>query len=469
MLRTITIVSLLLFSTALYAETLDEAIKRFVPTATDTVADVAPTAEILIQAKAAVQAVLLVDPNNEEIKKIAELLETLVAGEIISEEDREELISRLAAFATANSAVYNSSEQHQLINRLIRAAVATLPVKMELMAYPTEVTSGGYSNLMWVSTQRNCQVAGLAVVAAGNMRVGPLNNDSRFSLTCDNGRGQTIKKTVSIKVRAPQKIVADRPATSLNSSKSQQSPQAIRYPVGVLKVVSATASGFQKLSNGESYGASNAIDGDLGKNSRWSQKGISSNVNDFEWITLDLGVERKINALRIAFFKYDQGRIYDYDISVSKDNKKWKRVVRNAKSSATRWTSKSFNSELARYVKVTLNSASDNTRWANLFEIEVLNQDGMKASKKVSLKWKPSQGNVEGYKVYFGTNRENTAKTRIRVLKNNSKGFNKSAPSVTLDSVKDLGLSEGDQACFSLRAINSSGQSDMSRPVCGIL
>ncbi len=468
MLRNIAAISLLLFSTALYAETLDEAIKRFVPTATDTIADVAPTVEVLIQAKAAVKAALLVDPNNEEIKKIAELLETLVAGEMISEEDREELISQLAAFATANSAVYNSSEQHRLINNAIRAAVATLPIKMELMAYPVEVKSGGYSNLMWVSTQKNCQVAGLTVVAAGNMRVGPLNSDSQFSLVCDNGRGQTSQKTVSIKVRAPQSIVTERPATSLNPSKSQKSSQAM-YPVGVLNVVSATASGFQKLSNGESYRASNVIDGSLNKNSRWSQKGISSNVNDFEWIKLDLGAERKINALRIAFFKYDQGRIYNYDISISKDNKKWKRVVRSAQSSATQWTSKSFSSEIGRYVKVTLNSASDNTGWANIFEIEVLNRDSMVASKKVNLKWKPSQGGVEGYKVYFGTTQENTAKTRIRVLKNNSQGFNKSAPSVTLDSVKDLGLREGDQACFSLRAINSTSQSGMSKPVCGIL
>jgi len=69
MLRNIAAISLLLFSTALYAETLDEAIKRFVPTATDTIADVAPTIEVLIQAKAAVKAALLVDPNNEEIKK----------------------------------------------------------------------------------------------------------------------------------------------------------------------------------------------------------------------------------------------------------------------------------------------------------------------------------------------------------------------------------------------------------------
>ncbi len=471
MLRNITAVSLLLFSTALYAETLDEAIKRFVPTATDTIADVAPTEEVLIQAKAAVKAALLVDPDNEEIKKIAELLETLVAGEIISEEDREDLISKLAAFATANSAVYNSSEQHQLINSAIRSAVATLPVKMALMAFPTVVLPGGYSNLMWVSTHRNCQITGpdldLAVVAAGNRRVGPLNNDSRFSLSCDNGKGGSNQKNILIKVRALQPTTTVRP-DSTTPPKFQKAPKTTTYPVGKLAIVSASSSGFQKLSNGESYNASKAIDGKLDKTSRWSQKGISSNAKDYEWITLDLGVKRKLDTLRIAFFKYDQGRIYDYDIAVSNDNKNWKTVVKSAKSSASRWTKKSFNSETAQYVKVILNSASDNTSWANLFEIEVWNQEGMAASKKATLKWKASKGNVEGYKIFFGSSKEDTKNIRINVLRSTSPGFNMSAPSVTYN-VNDLRVREGDQICFSIKAIGGSGQSDMSKPVCKVL
>ncbi len=474
MLKNITVVSLLLFSTALYAETLDEAIKRFVPAATDTIADVAPTEEILVQAKTAVKTALLVDPDNESIKSIAELLETIVAGEVISEEDREELISQLAAFATANSAVYNSAEQHLQINDAIQATIAILPTKMELLAFPTEVKSGGYSNLMWVATQKNCQIAGMSVVAAGNMRVGPLSNNSQFTLSCSNGLGQISQKTVSIRVSTPKPAVTERPVTSepLQNNKSpkpQGMPQTVEYPVGVLKAVSATASGFQKLSNGESYTALNAIDGDLSKNSRWSQKGISPNVNDSEWIALDLGAERKLNTLRIAFYKYDQGRIYDYDIAVSRDNKNWKTVVKNAKSAASRWTSQSFKAEIGQYVKVIINSASDGSSWANLFEIEVLNKDGGAVPKKVTLKWNASKGGAEGYKVYFGTTKENTGETRIRVLKDGSKGFNKSAPSITFDPVSDLGVSEGGQVCFSLRAINGAGQSDMSKPVCGIL
>ncbi|HEB63044.1 MAG TPA: hypothetical protein ENJ07_01035 [Gammaproteobacteria bacterium] len=472
MLKNITTVSLLLFSSTLYAETLDEAIKRFVPTATETIADVAPTEEILIQARSAVQAAQLVDPENEEIKKIARLLETIVAGVALSQEEREELISQIAAFATANSAVYSSTEKHQQINNAIQASIAALLTKMELMAFPTEISSGGYSNLMWVSTQNNCQLAGVTVAAAGTMRVGPLNSDTQFSLICSNEQGQSSQKSVKIKVVAPKPAVAERPASPEKPRKEprpQQAPQNKNYPTGVLKIVSASASGYQKLSNGEGYTPAKAIDGDLSQSSRWSKEGLSSKAADSEWITLDLGEERKLNTLRIAFYKYDQGRIYDYDIAVSKDNKTWKTVVKNSKSAKTRWTTESFNTELGQYVRLTINSASDNTRWANLYEIEVLNREQKTTPKKVTLKWAASQGEVEGYNVYYGTSKDNTEKMRLKVLKTNSRGFNKSAPSVTFNSETDLGLIESGRACFSLKAFNSAGESGMSKPVCGDL
>ena len=144
-------------------------------------------------------------------------------------------------------------------------------------------------------------------------------------------------------------------------------------------------------------------------------------------------------------------------------------MVKNGKSAKTRWTTESFKAEVAQYVRLTINSASDNTRWANLYEIEVLKKKKKTTPKKVTLKWAASQGEVEGYNVYYGTSKDNTEKMRLKVLKANSRGFNKSAPSVTFNSETDLGLIESGRACFSLKAFNSAGESGMSKPVCGDL
>ncbi len=758
MLKSIAATLLLLLSlssSALLAETLDEAIKRFVSTATDTIADVAPIDEALVQAKAAVKAAQSIAPS-DELDNIAELLDTLIAGEPVSEEERLALMGQLAAFANANSAVYHSLEQHEVVNRVIHKTMKTLPAKMELIAVPTQVSKGEYSTLMWISTHENCQIGTQAVDASGSMWVGPLDSTREFNLSCINELAQKSEEVVSIKViESVSRVVLDTKepfetngiVVSESSIKNQSNDQQasnpgeeVNYPVGILPVASATVSGFLNL-DGVAYTASNAIDGDLSTHwmrsgisveaeesewiildlgeerklntlriafnkydagriydydiavskdnenwktviksaqsattewttqtfdaeiaqyvkitlnaasdnsrwvnlreiellnrevvnevaeklgvlnagevledeallqakaavksaqeelnkiaellealtvdeslsegerqalihqlssftransavcrsieqhsavvvdtpieallpqnqeksvveviepvpespkveaelvevvkvpsvvvpvvnvlpivsatasapdstafvenamnaidgdmsTRWTQSGISHKAEEFEWITLDLGEERALNTVRIAFFKYDRGRIYNYDIAVSKDTKNWKTVAKHTKSSVSQWTSKSFKTESARYVKVTINSASDFTVWANLFEIEVLNIEGMAPPKKVTLKWNASEGDVDGYKVYFGTTKENTGKTRLAIVRTNSVEFDKTAPSVTFGSMSDLGLSEDDPLCFSLRAFNSAGQSDMSETICGKL
>jgi AraC-like DNA-binding protein len=89
----------------------------------------------------------------------------------------------------------------------------------------------------------------------------------------------------------------------------------------------------------------NTIDDD--DESRWSCKG------DGEWIQYDLGSIKKINGLKIKFFKGDI-RASRFDLLASKDGKRWKGILMNAVSGGkTRdWQDYPFPMTEARYIKI---------------------------------------------------------------------------------------------------------------------
>lgn len=90
------------------------------------------------------------------------------------------------------------------------------------------------------------------------------------------------------------------------------------------------------------------------------------------------------------------------------------------------------------------------------------------ANVVLTLTWEPNPGTVDGYIVYFGpsANAVNEETTDIKAF---AGSFDPDSPLIRYDSWFDLGLSPGDQACFKLRAYNSSGISDWSSPVCGVI
>ena len=90
------------------------------------------------------------------------------------------------------------------------------------------------------------------------------------------------------------------------------------------------------------------------------------------------------------------------------------------------------------------------------------------AGKTLTLSWAPNPEDqrVQGYIVYVGPTPE-TATTELSDLPIGEVGT--TAPSKDYDAWNDLRLSLGDQACFRLKAYNSTGLSDFSQAACSVL
>ena len=94
-----------------------------------------------------------------------------------------------------------------------------------------------------------------------------------------------------------------------------------------------------------------------------------------QWIQYDLGEEKSVSQVNASFFEFDQGRVYDYSIFVSRDGKTWTEMVSHTKSDLQEWTERSFSSISVRYVRLELYSSSGNgnaQQWANIWEVEIL-------------------------------------------------------------------------------------------------
>jgi hypothetical protein len=73
------------------------------------------------------------------------------------------------------------------------------------------------------------------------------------------------------------------------------------------------------------------------------------------------------------------------------------------------------------------------------------------ASSSLQVSWQPFGSNTAGYMVYYGTTAE-TVNVLVSDLAQNSGLYDASAPSVTYDSVPDLGMYAGDTVCFRIYA-----------------
>ena len=72
-------------------------------------------------------------------------------------------------------------------------------------------------------------------------------------------------------------------------------------------------------------------------------------------------------------------------------------------------------------------------------------------SRSLQVNWQPFGNDTAGYMVYFG-NTADTANVLVSDLTTNSGLLDPSAPTVTYDSVRDLGLYAGDTVCFRIDA-----------------
>lgn len=143
---------------------------------------------------------------------------------------------------------------------------------------------------------------------------------------------------------------------------------------------------------------SNVIDGDFA--SRWSAAGE-------QWITLDLGEEKNIAGLRIAFYSGDK-RSTSFEILTSADNEAWTEIYKGQSGGNDMFEPFEAHADNVRYIK--LNCHGNNTSyWNSISEIEVIapDADGKFTPKEIEVLRGTENVYVDG-NIQSGIEYENT-------------------------------------------------------------
>ncbi len=121
----------------------------------------------------------------------------------------------------------------------------------------------------------------------------------------------------------------------------------------------------------QGYVPDNSIDGDPDPTteSRWA--GVLPMPDS---IIFDLDAINLINETHFSFYRWNQGRIYNFSVQVSVDGINWTEVLTNVVSSSSQWTINQFDSVEARYVKL-VSLSSNESEWAGLWEAEIWGPD----------------------------------------------------------------------------------------------
>ncbi|MBK9282727.1 MAG: discoidin domain-containing protein [Sphingobacteriaceae bacterium] len=104
-----------------------------------------------------------------------------------------------------------------------------------------------------------------------------------------------------------------------------------------------------------------------------------------QWLVYDLGAVKQISITRISFYGFQQNRIYNYSISVSKDSVNWIEIVKNAASSNQEWTVNIFNPVEAKYLKLEITGNNQND-WATVWETEIWGSSSVQAPIQIKPK-----------------------------------------------------------------------------------
>jgi hypothetical protein len=103
-----------------------------------------------------------------------------------------------------------------------------------------------------------------------------------------------------------------------------------------------------------------------------------------EWIQFDLGLEQVLELCKLSFYRWNEGRIYDYSILVSPDNNTWTEVLSHVQSVNEEWTMSELGGIQARYLRLIFHS-SNQTSWASLWECEIWGYDQTTSNNGSSL------------------------------------------------------------------------------------
>jgi len=106
-----------------------------------------------------------------------------------------------------------------------------------------------------------------------------------------------------------------------------------------------------------------ALGGD--PDSRWAAEPMP------EELTFDLGTNRTVCRTKLSFYNWNDGRVYNYSISVSTNHNNWVSIVPQTTSAANQeWTIDDFPAVNARYVRVHFIN-NNQSNWAGLWEGEI--------------------------------------------------------------------------------------------------
>lgn len=154
-------------------------------------------------------------------------------------------------------------------------------------------------------------------------------------------------------------------------SSGSSSPYSIKYEsLGPLNSTSPSSSKLAvssiTASPDDGNGPYNTIDGDF--STRWSSEG------DGAWIQYDLGLEKNVDYVKIAWYKGDE-RMETFDIDVSINGSDWTQVFSGTSSgSTTGFETYDFSDVSARYVKIVGHGNTYND-WNSITETEIYGQN----------------------------------------------------------------------------------------------
>ncbi len=139
----------------------------------------------------------------------------------------------------------------------------------------------------------------------------------------------------------------------------------------------------------QNYVPDNSIDGDTdpASDSRWA--GVLPMPDS---IVFDLDGVYTINETHFSFYRWDQGRIYNFSVQVSVDGVNWTEVLTDMVSSSAQWSINQFDSVEARYVKL-ISLSNNESQWAGLWEAEIWGPD--QTTENVVVNKIPADFNLE--------------------------------------------------------------------------
>jgi len=102
---------------------------------------------------------------------------------------------------------------------------------------------------------------------------------------------------------------------------------------------------------------------------------------------------KTIDETRFSFYRWNDGRVYNYSVLTSHDGKNWAEVVSNKPSAPFEWSIDAFSPVEARYVKLEVLRCNE-SQFAGLWEAEILGSDnltGVENGNKMPSEYKLAQ------------------------------------------------------------------------------